>query len=125
MKQIKLLIAGGRDFNDYELLKTWCNAVSKNYKILEIISGTAKGADTLGEVYAKEHNIPIKRFPADWETYGKKAGYLRNVEMGNYCDNALIFWDGESKGTKHMIGIMNKLNKKYKVVSYSNKLIKK
>lgn len=113
---MKLLIAGSRDFKDYKLLSIYC----KEYDISEIVSGTARGADLFGERYAKEHNIPIKRFPADWNKYGKRAGYLRNVDMGEYCDCALIFWDEKSRGAKHMIDIMDKSNKPYRVVYYNN-----
>lgn len=94
-----LLIAGSRDFNDYKLLCRYMNYVLQKHKIDEIISGGARGADSLRERYAKDHNIPFKLFPANWDLYGKRAGYLRNVEMGKYCKAALIFWDGESKGT--------------------------
>ena len=113
-----LLIAGSRDFNDYELLCRHMNHVLQKHRIDEIISGGARGADSLGERYAKEHNIPFKLFPANWDLYGKRAGYLRNVEMGKYCKAALIFWDGESKGTQHMINILKAKNKKFVTIKY-------
>ena len=50
-------------------------------------------------------NYPIKRFPADWENLGRGAGYVRNVQMAFYADALIAFWDGESRGTKHMIDI--------------------
>lgn len=79
---------------------------------LEIISGTANGADKLGERFAKEYNLKIKRFPANWDLYGKSAGYKRNEQMALYAkeDNGILiaFWNGKSKGTKHMIDIANK-----------------
>lgn len=113
---MKLLIAGSRDFQDYcKLCKTLDEFLSKN-KVTEIVSGTARGADRLGEQYAYERNIKLARFPANWDKYEKRAGYLRNVDMGNYCDCAIIFWDGVSKGTKHMIDTLEKLNKQYKIV---------
>ncbi len=70
-----------------------------------IISGGAKGVDLEGENWARSFNFPIKRYNADWDKYGKKAGYLRNVEMANNADALIAIWDGKSKGTKHMIDI--------------------
>lgn len=73
------------------------------WKITEIVSGTARGADRCGEELARQYNIPLKQFPADWDTHGKKAGYLRNTQMAQYADAALIVWDGVSRGTRHMV----------------------
>lgn len=82
----------------------WC--VSKSgFKITKVISGTAQGVDTLGEYWAIENSIPLWRFPADWNQYGKRAGYLRNQQMADVADALIAIWDGESKGTKHMIDI--------------------
>lgn len=103
--RIKLIIAGSRDFKDYPLLKNEVDNFIGTLSNTEIVSGTAAGADQLGERYAQEHNIPIKRFPANWELHGKKAGYLRNVEMAEYATRCICFWDGKSKGTKMMIDI--------------------
>jgi hypothetical protein len=85
---------------------------------IEIVSGKAKGADTLGELYANENNIKIIEFPADWEKFGKKAGYIRNEEMAKYSDSCIVFWDGKSKGTKHMIELAKKYNLNLKIVKY-------
>lgn len=108
----KVIIAGGRNFNDYERLKRDCDKLLINkrnmgYRII-IISGTAQGADTLGEQYAKEKGYEVLRFPADWTTYGKKAGYIRNVEMSQHADACICFWDNFSRGTRHMIEIARK-----------------
>lgn len=114
---MKLLIAGSRSFDNYELL---CNEM-KSYdisKIDYIISGTARGADKLGERFARDNNIKILSFPAEWDKYGKSAGYKRNLLMGEECDEAIIFYDGSSKGSMHMINILKEKNKKYKVINY-------
>lgn len=116
--QIKLLIAGTRTFNDYHLLQKILSKVKS--EIIEIVSGTARGADTLGERYAMEHNISIKRFYPDWDSFGKRAGMLRNREMAKYTDKAIVFWDGESRGTKNMIDEMKKLNREVIIVYYKN-----
>lgn len=81
--------------------------------ISEVICGTAKGVDTFGETWALGHGIPVKRMPADWSRWGRAAGFYRNVDMGEYCDQAIIIWDGESKGTLHMIDVMKRLGKPY------------
>ncbi len=83
----------------------------KNYMYTEIVSGGAQGADALGERYALNKQIPLKVFSADWETHGKKAGILRNIEMADYSDALIALWDGKSKGTFHMISEMMKRNK--------------
>lgn len=82
-------------------------AVSRSgWDITEVVSGTAKGVDTLGEYWARELGIPVKEFPADWNQYGKRAGILRNGDMADYADALIAIWDGKSKGTLHMISDM-------------------
>ena len=105
-KEYRLVIAGSRDFNDYALLS---KAVDKHLgdkgddaKII-IISGTAPGTDQLGERYAKERGYKLECYPADWGHYGKAAGPVRNMNMANVADDVIVFWDGESSGTKNMI----------------------
>ena len=126
---VRIIIAGGREFNNYEYLESKCNQVfdslSNEYYVLsdnvkedvsnmEIISGTAKGADALGEQFAFNYGIKVKRFPANWDAYGKSAGYIRNEQMAKYavsngCYGVLVaFWDGKSRGTKHMINLAKK-----------------
>ncbi len=89
-----------------------------NSKDIEVISGTASGADTLGERYAKENGYKLTRFPADWNKHGKKAGYIRNCEMADYAEALIAFWDGESKGTKNMIEIAKSKGIKIKIVYF-------
>lgn len=111
MNELNLIIAGSRDWKSYSVLKDATNEILTDiyYKLpfnsVQVISGTAKGADLLGEQYACEYNFSIKRFPADWDKYGKKAGYMRNVEMANNANACIVFWDGKSKGSQHMIDI--------------------
>ena len=85
---------------------------------IEIVSGCSKGADKLGERYAQNKNISIKHFPAKWNLYGKKAGFLRNEEMAKYATHAIIFWDQQSKGSKLMIDLCETYNLIYKVVKF-------
>lgn len=107
---IGVIIAGTRTFDDYELLKEKCDKWLKygHPNDLVILSGGAKGADKLGERYAKERNLNLEIYPANWEKYGKSAGIKRNIQMGNNADILIAFWDGKSRGTKHMIDYANK-----------------
>lgn len=100
---MKVIIAGGRDFKDYSVLRDYCDKILSRQDKIEIVSGNAKGADKLGERYALEKGFLLKILPADWDKYGKKAGYMRNVDMADYADGLIAFWNGTSKGTKHMI----------------------
>ena len=103
---MKTIIAGSRTFNDSDLVANGIGIVK--WDITEIESGTAQGADQLGEAWAEVHCIPVKRYPADWSLYGKSAGYIRNEQMAKYADCLVAFWDGESRGTKHMIDLAEK-----------------
>lgn len=102
----KVIVAGGRNFSDYSLLKEKLDSIlsekRKTHQIY-IVSGMARGADSLGERYANENGFNILGFPAEWDAYGKSAGIRRNVEMAKAGDALVAFWDGNSKGTKHMI----------------------
>lgn len=114
----KVIIAGGRTFTDYELLKTEADRLLELQTDVEIVSGTARGADQLGERYANERNYPVARFQPDWNLHGKSAGYKRNAEMADYADGLIAFWDGESKGTKHMIDLAHQKNIHVRVIHY-------
>ena len=114
----RVIIAGGREFNDYNLLKEKCDSVLRNKKEVVIISGCARGADILGEKYANEKGFKIREYPADWNL-GKKAGYLRNTQMAENADALIAFWDGVSKGTKNMIDIATKKGLLVRVIRYN------
>lgn len=108
---IRIIVAGSREFNNYELLNEVLEGFidKMNKDSITIVSGRAKGADTLGEVFAENHNLKCEKFPADWEKYGKEAGFIRNGEMAKYASEEghhgvlFAFWDGRSNGTKDMI----------------------
>lgn len=115
---MKTIIAGSRSFTNYELLKNSCVPLLKGMSDVEIVSGTANGADKLGERYALENDYQIKRFPAQWDIYGKSAGYIRNEEMAKYANMLIAFWDGQSKGTMHMINLAKKHNLDVYIIQY-------
>lgn len=102
---MKVIIAGSRDFRNYSLMKERCDLILSEKNDIEIVSGGARGADKMGEFYAKERGYCIKVFPADWEQFGKSAGFIRNKQMAEYADTLICFWDGQSKGTQHMINL--------------------
>ena len=116
----KIIIAGGRDFNNRFLLAASICDVLKELEEINptIISGDARGADTLGAKYAYDNGWPVEHYPADWDRWGKSAGYRRNYDMAKEADALVAFWDGKSRGTKHMIEIMEKLNKPVWIIYY-------
>lgn len=125
-KEFRLLVVGSRTFADYALLKTKLDAflakVALTHEII-IVSGGAKGADRLAEAYAREKGYQCEVFKADWATYGRSAGYQRNVVMHQYishCDNrgCVAFWDGESRGTQHNFGLAEKYRTPLRVVKF-------
>lgn len=103
---MRVIIAGSRNFDDYPLLCTVCDEQLTPGDI--IICGKARGADTLGERYAVTRGFPVKYYPADWGRHGRGAGYIRNVEMAKNADRLIAFWDGQSRGTQHMIDTAGK-----------------
>jgi hypothetical protein len=115
----RVIIAGGRDFDDYQLLKATMNKLLCNITDeITVVCGQAKGADTLGEQYAMEKGYAIDYYPAQWKLYGKRAGYLRNEQMAQNADALAAFWNGESRGTKHMIELAKRYGLKVRVKRY-------
>ena len=112
----KLIIAGGRDFSDYDRLSSLMATI--RYTDVEIVCGKATGADALGERYAKEHGLVIHEFPADWQKNGRAAGPIRNEEMAKFADGCLCFWNGKSRGTKSMIDLARKYNLGLRIEKY-------
>lgn len=114
---IKLMVCGSRSIvnSDY-VFNIIDNYVSQLDDDVIIIEGEANGVDSLAKRWAVNHNKQIMSFPAQWDLYGKSAGYRRNADMVNACDNCLIIWDGKSKGTAHDIELCKKLNKNYTVI---------
>lgn len=113
MKELRVIIAGKRDFNDFNRLCKYCDNILKVYKEsfdqITIISGNALGTDRMGEEYAKLRGYNLMVFPAEWFKYGRRAGIIRNAQMADYAtsDNKegilIAFWNGISKGTGNMI----------------------
>jgi len=123
---MKLIIAGSRDYEESSeysnvIFNGLIDGIVQFYEVKEIVSGLAKGPDTMGKDYGIEHGIRVVEFPAEWDLLGKRAGMIRNHQMGNYADILVAFWDGKSKGTKGMIEYMTKLKKVVVVENYGEK----
>lgn len=126
----RIIVAGGRDFDDYGLLHETLSEYLNHFldldnsDTLEIVSGRAKGADRLGEIFAADCGYNVACFEADWRSYGKFAGLMRNVEMAKYASEEgyvgilIAFWDGESRGTKNMIDAAEIYGLDIKIVNY-------
>lgn len=111
---MRLIIAGSRNIDIcYEDMYEY---MPSDWEGLELVSGMAKGPDWEAVRLAGVHNLPCHMFPADWDKHGRAAGIIRNKQMGDFADELLAFWDGKSRGTKHMIDYMTSLNKPVKVV---------
>ena len=130
---MRIIIAGSRGFNDYDRLKQEVFSIlnelmnegfSVKREDIEIVSGTARGADQLGERFAAEYKLKLKRMPANWNKYGRKAGPLRNEEMAKYAKQdkevgiLIAFWDGESRGTHNMINLAKEYGLRVFVVRF-------
>ena len=103
---MKVIIAGGRDFNDFPaLVSAVRQRVQDVTTPIEVVCGGAAGADALGKLMAEKEGWEVAMFPADWSKHGRAAGPIRNKEMAEYADCLIAFWDGESRGTKSMIDL--------------------
>ena len=115
---MKLAVVGSRTFNDYDLLKSKLDAIHNRKPITVIVSGGAKGADSLAERWARENRIELLIFTPDWDKYGKRAGFIRNEDIIKNSDAVIAFWDGTSKGTKHDIDLAKKYEKSCLIVKF-------
>jgi hypothetical protein len=108
MTTLHLIVAGSREWRDYARMVRKLDHLTQNYDEVVVVSGCAIGADTLGERWARSRGHTVAQFPADWRNQGKKAGNLRNLVMLDYVQSqehcaVAVFWNGTSKGSKHMI----------------------
>lgn len=130
-EEFRVIIAGGRDFArspadraDVELLNKTMDKLLQNKRrshSVVVLCGMAKGADMAGKRYAEQRRFHVRYFPADWDTYGRKAGILRNEQMAQNADALVAFWDGNSPGTKNMIETAQRYGLAIRVIRYSKK----
>lgn len=116
----KVAIVGSRSFDDYEALCRFVGECVSETPSL-VVSGGAQGADTLGERFANERTIPFIPFIPDWNSYGKRAGFVRNEQIVTAADIVIAFWDGQSRGTANSIEIARKLGKQLFIFYYKPK----
>ena len=129
-KHVRMIVAGGRSFSNYEALANSIEAYLRDSNIvygqLEIVSGGCAGVDLLGERFANERGIAITRFPAQWKKYGRAAGIIRNQEMIDYTADGtsrgilIAFWDGKSKGTGYTVKHSEKAGIEVKIFLYNS-----
>jgi hypothetical protein len=119
-----LAVVGSRSFRDFDLLERELKRVCKVLKVDEIISGGAAGADSLGLMFARDNNIPATVYFPDW-TSGRDAGLVRNVKMAEKADMVVAFWDGESRGTAHMIEQARARDKVVQIVRFDQQQARK
>ena len=116
---MRLIVAGTRTFRDYILLRDKLDLfLSHSKDRITIFSGNAPGADALGEQYAKQNNYNLKIFKANWKTLGKRAGFVRNEEMAKEATHCVVFWDGKSKGSEHMINLAKQYQLHLRIIRY-------
>ncbi len=111
----KIIIAGSRNFTDKDFVYEKLDEILSNYEDIEIVEGGARGVDSLARQYAIDYRISYKEFPAHWDSYGKRAGAIRNNQMANYGDILIAFYNG-SKGTGNMINAAKKRELKIHMV---------
>lgn len=109
-------VVGGRDFDDYELMKMTLD----RYSISCIVSGKAKGADRLAARYANERDLELIEFNPQWDKYGRAAGAIRNRKIAEVVHELVAFWDGKSPGTKITINFVKELKKPVHIINYGN-----
>lgn len=120
---MRVIVAGSRQLSNYMLVEHACSMLSKPMTME--ICGCCRGPDMLGAYYANQRNIPVRRYPAQWQTYGKQAGFKRNEQMAEDAEALVAIWDGVSRGTKHMIDIARKRGLEVIVLNTSTGVITK
>jgi len=117
--QNKVAVVGSRTFGDYETLCKVLDEVGVEIGGIDlIVSGGAKGADSLSERYAEEHDIPTLIFIPDWEKHGRVAGMIRNSDIIEAATHGVAFWDGHSRGTNDSIKKLTKAGKYRRIMRF-------
>ena len=113
---MRVAIVGSREFTDFERLELEILKRISVEKIEKVISGGAKGADTLASQFAGKHKIPLLEFKPDWAKYGKGAGLMRNTQIIENADIVFAFPTATSKGTRDSIRKAKEKGKIVKVI---------
>jgi hypothetical protein len=118
---MKTIVVGSRGIEDYQLVSRAIKMAP--WTITEVVSGCARQVYRLGERWAAARNIPVKRFPAEWERLGKAAGFLRNEQMARYAEALVAVWDQKSNGSRHMVHRATELELAVLVVSTRGEIL--
>lgn len=86
----------------------------------QIISGGAKGVDSIAAAYAQNHGIPLVEYRPDYQRYGRAAPLVRNRQIVDSCDMVLAFWDGVSRGTAYTVRYAKQKGVPCKLYRYRN-----
>jgi len=118
---MKTIIAGSRNITAAKSVE---DAIKESgFEITEVVCGSARGVDTLGELWAKANKIPVRYFPAEWKKFGLSAGHKRNAQMAEYAEALILVWDGRSKGSKSMRDLAEKTAEKRSFKIYEKKIV--
>lgn len=121
---MKCIVAGSRWFTNYEFVESKLESLFSNIdwhtNPIEIVSGTCRGVDRLGERFAEERGWHYVRFPADWDKHGKAAGPIRNEEMAKYADTCVVFTGDGDRGSASMIDMAKKHNLSLRIIKFTN-----
>jgi hypothetical protein len=109
----KVAIVGSRDYPDLEAVRQYVYTLPTN---TTVVSGGAHGVDSAAEQAARERGLGVLIFPAEWDKYGKQAGFRRNADIVNAADKVVAFWSQGSKGTAHTIRIAREAGKPVEIV---------
>lgn len=109
----KVAIVGSRNFRPLDKVREYVRLLPS---YTTIVSGGARGVDSAAEMEARVQGMEVIVFLPDWNKHGKKAGFLRNIDIVNAADRVVAFWDGESKGTQHSINLAKKAGKPVEVI---------
>ena len=102
--RLRTIIAGSRHCVDLEAVREAVKSCGWYPSV--VLSGGARGADTMGEVWAAENDVPVEIYPANWEKYGTAAGFQRNVRMAEEAEALIALWNRRTPGTRHMVHAM-------------------
>ncbi|MDW7677745.1 MAG: DUF2493 domain-containing protein [Bacillota bacterium] len=117
----RVIVAGSRNFSNFRLLEEKLDKLLRTKHAPMILSGAAPGADRLGEKYAAKRGFPLIRYPAQWSRYGIQAAKIRNAQMAEEADAVVVFWDGKSSGSRHMIQLADRKKLPLRVIRTDEK----
>ena len=111
----RIAIIGSRNYPLPEQVRNFVKELSQHNDELTIVSGGARGVDSIAVEAAEAAGAKTKVWPADWEKHGRKAGILRNYDIVNDAQRVVAFWDLQSRGTMHSMRIAKERGKLWRI----------